>query len=97
VVINELHYEPVEFDEPGEFIELYNAGAAVADLSGWRFTDGILYTFDAGTRLEPGAFLVVAEDPAFLEARYGVTALGPYVGSLSIKANAWTCSARLTC
>ena len=83
VVINEIHYEPDSVDAPEEFLELYNAGESAVDLSGWSFTDGILYTFAEGTRLEPGAFLVLAQDPASVETRYGVAAVGPYEGSLS--------------
>ena len=50
----------------GEFpdmIELYNAGDAPADLSGWGLSDTpsqpYLFTFGAGTSLAPGAYLVV--------------------------------------
>ena len=88
VVINEIHYEPPDV-EPGEFIELYNAGQDTVDLSGWSFTDGVLYTFDAGTTRAAGAFLLLAEDPSYLQSRFddtaldGATVLGPYTGRLS--------------
>ena len=39
VVINEVHYDPVDKTVPEEFIELYNAGDTPVDLSGWHFTD----------------------------------------------------------
>ena len=58
-----------------EFIELLNPDATPADLSGWRFSDGIAFTFPAGTVLAPGARLVVAARPD----RLGVSgALGPW-------------------
>ncbi|HTI99166.1 MAG TPA: lamin tail domain-containing protein [Dongiaceae bacterium] len=83
VVINELHYNPEDNTVPEEFIELYNPGAAAVDLSGWRFKSGVSYTFPAGTVIAAGGFVVVAEDPATLQSRYGATALGPWIGSLS--------------
>ncbi|RIK73924.1 MAG: hypothetical protein DCC68_24060, partial [Planctomycetota bacterium] len=83
IVINELHYEPVFNNIPEEFLELYNNGATPVDMTGWRFTDGIDYTFPPGTVIGPGEYLVVAEDPATMSALWGVTALGPWQGSLS--------------
>jgi len=85
LVINELHYHAASDAYAEEYVELYNAGAAVADLTGWTFSDGIAYTFPTGTLLLPGAYLVVAADPPTLAALYGVTgALGPFAdGRLS--------------
>ena len=78
VVINEIHYNPDVKTEAAEFIELYNAGASTVNLGGWAFTDGINYTFPS-TNLAPGAFLVVAQNPAVLQAKFGVSrALGPF-------------------
>jgi lamin tail-like protein/CotH protein len=83
VVINEIHYEPPDETKQEEFLELYNAGGD-ADLSGWSISDGISYTFPAGTLLGAGQYLVVAENPAALIARFGpMNALGPYQGYLS--------------
>lgn len=82
-VINEIHYEPAEDTEPGEFIELHNPGAFDVDLSGWSFSDGISYVFPPGSTLAAGEYLVVAQSPAFIESRYGVRAAGPYEGRLS--------------
>jgi len=82
VVIHEIHYDPDVKTEPVEFIELHNNGLAT-DLSGWSFDQGIDYTFPAGTIMAPGSYLVVAEDPAALQTKFGVPALGPWVGGLS--------------
>jgi hypothetical protein len=50
---------------PGDWVELYNAGASAADLSGWRFIDNddthVAYVIPAGTSIAPGAFLVLDE------------------------------------
>ena len=76
VVINEIHFDPVDKTSAEEFIELYNSGAAPVDLGGAYFDAGISFTFPVGTTIAPGAFLVVAQDPATLQARFGVTAFG---------------------
>lgn len=83
VVINEMHYNPDLSTDAVEFIELHNAGDEAVALEGWRFSEGIEYTFPAGTMLPAGGYVVVAENPAELLAKYGAAALGPYVGKLS--------------
>ena len=85
VVINELHYHPDRKTEPAEFVELCNAGADPVRLAGWSFSHGIHYTFPDDAVIEPGAYLVVAEDPGFLQKKFGIPALGPYRGHLSSK------------
>jgi len=83
IVINEIMFDPPSDARNGEFIELYNKGAAPVNLTGWRFVDGISYDFPAGATLAPGAYLVIAADPAFIAASYGgLTALGPFSGTL---------------
>src|SRR3954452_18165891 len=82
VVINEIHYHPNVKTEAVEFVELTNPGDAAVDLSGAAFTSGVAYTFPAGTTLAPGGYLVVAENPTAFQAKFGTTALGPYVGNL---------------
>src|SRR5690606_27427693 len=63
IVINELNYNPPDNTVLVEFIELYNASAQAVALDGWRFDDGIDYTFPVGARIEPGAYLVIAAHP----------------------------------
>ena len=84
VLINEIHYNPDVKTERVEFVELYNAGTNTVDLGGWYFSDGIQFTFPAGTPLAPGAYKVVAENPVALATKFGYAgALGPYAGGLS--------------
>jgi hypothetical protein len=98
VVINEIHYHPVEeaaFDINGnpivdltedvhEFIELRNVGAAAVDLGGWQLDDGVSFTMPAGTSIAAGGYKVVAKNPARLQTVYGISGvLGPYSGVLS--------------
>ena len=81
IVINELNYHPASDVAGEEYIELYNAGAVSVTMAGWRMSDGVDYAFPTGTVLLPGAYLVVAGDPAVLAAVYGITpTLGPFTG-----------------
>ncbi len=78
IVINEIHYNPDVKTEPAEFIELYNTGPNTVNLGGWFFSEGINYTFPA-TNVAPGGFVVVAQNPAFLQTKFGVAGvLGPF-------------------
>lgn len=70
VVINEVHYDAEPSLERAEFIELHNTGPGAVDLSGWRFEDGIQFTFPSGSVLPEGAFLVLAEDLAGFNAKF---------------------------
>jgi len=83
VVINEIHYNGQDNTVRQEFIELHNPAAAPVDLSLWKIRGGVDYDFAQGTVLAPGGHLVVAQDPATMLARYGVTALGPWAGALN--------------
>ncbi|MBN1818252.1 MAG: lamin tail domain-containing protein, partial [Sedimentisphaerales bacterium] len=90
LVISEIMYHPVEEgetpsgDETLEFIELYNDRAVLEDLGGFTFTNGIEYTFPAGTILGAREYLVVARDPDAVEQAYGITGLyGPFSGRLN--------------
>ncbi len=96
VVINEIMYHspllpgvlPTDRpqDNPEEWLELYNKGAAAVSLGGWRLDDGIDYTFPADTMLAAGGYLVVAKDAAALAAKWPEQAgriVGNFSGSLS--------------
>ncbi|RYD83090.1 MAG: hypothetical protein EOP84_08420, partial [Verrucomicrobiaceae bacterium] len=83
VKINEINYNSSRNTIRGEFIELYNPLPSSVDVSGWRFTGGVDYTFPAGTTISAGGYLVIAEDPQIIEALYGISVLGPWSGGLS--------------
>ncbi len=83
VVINEIHYNPAVKTELVEFIELYNNSSAEVDVSGWKFTSGIEYTFPDGTKIAANGYLVIAQNPNALKAKYGANSLGPWTGILS--------------
>lgn len=82
VVINEIFYHaPDELNL--EYVELFNAGDADVDLSGWKLTDGIKYECPFDTTLKAGDYLVVAKDSALMKEFYGLNGVGEYKKSLS--------------
>lgn len=87
LVISEIMYHPktaVGDTRNLEFIELFNAGAIFQELTGWRLSGGVDYRFPDGFRIEAGQFVVIAADPAALQAAYGLTGvLGPFTGALN--------------
>lgn len=87
VVINELHYNSITGDQSEEFVELFNSGAEPVDLSGWRLSDGISFTFPDGRMLPAGGHVVVAKNAnRLLAAHDGLSptlVLGNFGGQLS--------------
>jgi hypothetical protein len=84
VVINEIMYHAPE-GQRHEFVELYNAGHADCDLTGWKFL-GVEYRFPEMSMLPPEGFCVVCDDCESAADKYylDVNALwGDYAGSLS--------------
>src|SRR4051794_29376962 len=63
VVFNEIHYQPANKTKLEKFIELHNPGAVSLDVGGWSISDGVDFTFPAGTKIDAGGFIVVAESP----------------------------------
>jgi hypothetical protein len=78
VVINEIHYNPAGSQTLSEFVELFNAGEASVDVSGWAFSDGISYQFPANTVLEPGGYYLIAESAEEFNREFNLGA-GPFV------------------
>lgn len=88
LLVTEIMYHPPDFGlvdgDELEFVELKNASPAQLDLSGVCLTNGLNYSFPIGTRLAPGAFVVLVSNPAEFSLRYpGVTVSGAYAGHLS--------------
>ncbi|MBI4605329.1 MAG: lamin tail domain-containing protein [Planctomycetes bacterium] len=86
VLVTEIMYNPPRGGDH-EYIELHNSGPAAVDLSGWSFTEGVMFTFPAGTSLAAGAYSVVCGSrAAFLAAYPSVPAaavLGELTGALA--------------
>lgn len=83
VIINEIMFDAPGSTGEGEYVELFNRGQSEADLSGWKFDDGIRFSFPAGTLLSPGGFLVVARNATWLRERHGgLPVVGDFQGRL---------------
>lgn len=89
VVINEIMYNSGAIGTADEYVELLNKGTTPIDISSWKLSKGVDYTFAPGTTLNAGAFLVVAADLAQFSAEYpSVTnVVGPWTGHLSNSAD----------
>ncbi|MFT7643359.1 MAG: hypothetical protein ACI9G1_005124, partial [Pirellulaceae bacterium] len=93
IVINEIMFHPKPdtplpedpFVESGnEWLELYNRGTDVVNLSGWKLQDAVEYVFPANTMLAVGEYLVVAAAPSVVDSLYPtLQSFGPYAGQLS--------------
>ena len=91
VVINEIHSDPDVKTERVEFVELHNPGTADLDLRGWSFSEGVFYVFPPGSMLPAGGYVLVAQDPDHVHAkwsagRFGLptdSVFGPFAGKLA--------------
>jgi lamin tail-like protein len=85
---------------PGDWVELYNAGTASADLSGWAVLDNDdthRYVLPAGTTLGAGEYLIVEE----ASLGYGLggadsVRLFPATGTTAADSYSWTAHATTT-
>lgn len=87
LVISEIMYHPPARADGRklEFIELFNSNPVWEDLSGYRLSGDVDYTFPAGTVLAGGGFLVVAREPEDVRSVYGITnVLGPLAGGKNL-------------
>jgi hypothetical protein len=83
VVINEVNYHAPSGDPREEWIELFNRSTSAVDLSGWRFVEGVEFTFPAGAAIGAGEYLVVAADGDRIRQAFGIeNVVGNWKGSL---------------
>jgi hypothetical protein len=77
VKITEIMYnDPGAGTDSLEFIEIKNLEAHTINIGGWKFNQGITYTFPSGTQILAGQYLVLSRFPANITAFYGVSAIG---------------------
>ncbi|MDP5079911.1 MAG: lamin tail domain-containing protein, partial [Opitutales bacterium] len=63
LVVSEIHYSPLDPNQPLEFIEVFNAGTVAQSLANWRLRGEADFDF-ASESLAPGAVLVITSfDP----------------------------------
>lgn len=93
IVINEImyHHRPQFRDGATPFlpnneqwIELYNRGPDAVDVSGWRMSEGVSFTFPPGSSIAAGGFAILTSDKAAFDAAHpGVIAAGQFSNNLS--------------
>lgn len=85
ILIHEIMYHPPGANPREQWIEIFNPGARPVDLSGWRFSQGVDFTFRENTLLSSRAYLVIAADRSSFTARYPEAAnfVADWQGSLS--------------
>src|SRR5882724_10451638 len=57
IVINEMMYNSATAETADEYVELFNKGTTAVDLTGWRLTNGIDFTFGSRS-LGAGQYVV---------------------------------------
>ncbi|NQT93632.1 MAG: lamin tail domain-containing protein, partial [Lentisphaerae bacterium] len=85
LIISEIMYHPAVLSPSNgmEFVELFNTEPVDHDISGFKLSGDIAFTFPSNSILPARSFLVVARDPDELAAAYGTSDVaGPYVGDL---------------
>lgn len=87
VVINELYFHPITGDAEEEWLELKNLTGSPVNLAGWRLSDGVSFSFPTGTTIAANGYLVVAKNPARVQANHPTLnpalILGPFSGTLA--------------
>ena len=84
VTFNEIMYHPAGDNPALEWIELCNQMSVDIDLSDWRIEGGIDFQFPANTIILANGYVVVASDPAGVQAQaVGVPVLGRFTKRLS--------------
>jgi len=97
VIVSEFMYHPASGNSVLEFVEIFNPGPTTENLTNWKLTGDIDFTFPTNTLLSAGQTLAVLPFNPSLPAnaatltafrtQYGigtnVTLLGAYLGSLS--------------
>ncbi|MGC3959732.1 MAG: lamin tail domain-containing protein [Verrucomicrobiota bacterium] len=101
VIISEFMYQPASGNAALEFVEIFNPGPGLEDLTNWKLTGAVDFTFPTNTILPAGQALAVLSFNPSLPANaaaltafrnaYGIgantTLLGAYLGTLSDSGN----------
>ena len=78
VVINEINYDPQFNTEQVEFLEFYNSGSTAVDMSNWQVDEAVDFTFPIGTTIEADGYLVITQNAAEFEAKFGFAPHGQW-------------------
>lgn len=70
IVINEILFHSITDLDEDTFVELHNRGDRPVDLSGWRFSRGISFSFPSNAWIAPAGYVVVAANRSRLLSQY---------------------------
>src|SRR5213593_2945057 len=81
VIINEIMYHPASENSREEYVELFNTGSTNVNVSGWRFSKGVQFTFPTNTFIQANGYLVVAAHRASFLNKYPTVTnvIGDYI------------------
>jgi hypothetical protein len=84
IVISEIMYHPSSENVLEEYIELQNTGGTSANLTSWKFTKGVDFTFP-NVSIPAGGRLVIAANLATFNSKYPsvLNVVGGWTGSLN--------------
>ena len=85
LILSEIMYHPKAKwgTNSLEYVEIFNTEPVDRDISGYRLSGDIDYTFTEGTILNARSYLVVAHTPEAVRDAYGITDVaGPFTGNL---------------
>ena len=91
LIFNEIAFYQPETDSSGDWIEIYNNSENTIDISGWGITDKTFkkrYVVEETSPLEPGEYLVLAQNTDLLRLKYpadSVKVIGNFEFGLSSK------------
>ena len=82
IVISEIFYDAPGTDTHQEWIELYNTGPSIVDISKWKINDGASHVLNAPPKngsmgpltILPGAYLILADDASTFRAAHPIAA-----------------------
>ncbi|PYJ97404.1 MAG: hypothetical protein DME23_15695, partial [Verrucomicrobia bacterium] len=86
VIISEIMYHPTNRADGLnlEFIELFNSNPYFEEISGFRLTGDVDFTFPSDSVLAARSYLVIAAVPTDMQSVYGIAnVIGPYTNKLS--------------
>src|SRR5436309_1592510 len=85
VLFNEIMYHPASTNLLEDFVELYNPAVTNADLTNWKITKGVQFTFPTNTVILAHGYLVVAADRRVFTNKYPAVAnfVAGWTGKLS--------------
>ena len=90
--IAEVEFNPLSGNQAQEYVALTNRSGLALDLSGWKLTGAVDFTFHPGTVLPSNSVVYVSPDVRQFRARttgprggQGLFVVGPYSGQLSAR------------